>query len=96
MSNRIYKFAVTAMAASLLANTAFAGGLADAITERQPVVIQDTPDDGLPGWVLPVAALVIIGAVVASSDGGSDDPDDPGDPEDAVIEDDFTFDDDLK
>ncbi len=96
MFKRNYRLvAATAIAATILPNTTIAGGLADVIVERQPVTIQDTPDNTLPGWVLPVAALVILGAVVASSDGGGDD-DEPDAPAEASVEDDFVFDDDLK
>lgn len=76
MSKIILKNAlITAVGTAVLAGSATAGGLADAIVEREPVVIEQTAEAGIPGWVLPAAALVVLGIVVANND-----DDDGGDP----------------
>ena len=75
MSNPICRMAaLAATVCAFSANSAFAGGLADAIVEQQPQVVAQSQQNRLPGWVIPVAALVLLGAVVASSDGGDDEP----------------------
>ena len=59
---------------ALVGTTATAGGLADAITEREPVVIQDQAAERGTGWVLPLVALALVPVVATDSgSGGSDD-----------------------
>jgi len=62
-------------AATVAALSAYAGGLADAITESTPVVMAPDDESGsLPSWVIPVAIVALLaGAAVLSSD--SDDGD---------------------
>ncbi len=73
--NTIFKNIVVASAtAAFLSSSAHAGGLSDAIVEREVQEIQEVaPAGSLPGWVIPVVALVVIGAVIAASN--DDDPD---------------------
>ncbi|WP_342076142.1 hypothetical protein [Yoonia sp. SS1-5] len=59
---------------------ALAGGLADAIVERQPEVIEETNRRAVPGWVLPAAALLLLGIATTGGGGG-----DGGDPPDARV-----------
>ena len=72
--NTIFKNIVVASAtAAFLSSSAHAGGLSDAIVEREVQEIQEVaPAGSLPGWVIPVVALVVIGAVIAASN--DDDP----------------------
>ncbi|PUB18903.1 hypothetical protein [Yoonia sediminilitoris] len=64
-----------AASATMIVSSAQAGGLADAITEREPEVIEQAPPAEMPSWVVPAVALLLIGvAVAASKGGGSDDP----------------------
>ena len=52
--------------------SAYAGGLADAITETAPVMVAPAePEPSLPGWVIPAAIIgILIGVAVL---GGDDD-----------------------
>lgn len=74
---------VSASIAALIAisSPSFAGGLADAIVEREPVAVAPAPANtanAIPGWVLPAAALLLLGAVAANGSGGGDSSDDSG------------------
>lgn len=55
---------------------AYAGGLADAVVEAEPVIMTpDEPDGSLPGWVLPVALIaLLVGAAALASDDDDDGP----------------------
>ncbi|PJI91615.1 hypothetical protein BC777_0447 [Yoonia maricola] len=56
--------------------SAYAGGLADAITETVPVIAEPVEaDSSVPGWVIPAAIIaVLIGVAVLADD--DDDEDD--------------------
>lgn len=64
------KFAVALSALVLASGTAYAGGLAEAIEETPPVVVEPMePTPSLPGWVIPAAIIaLLIGVAVASDD----------------------------
>ncbi|EBA11903.1 hypothetical protein [Roseobacter sp. CCS2] len=59
---------------------ASAGGLAAAIVEEPPVIAEPAPvtQGATASWVVPLVALLLVGAVIAS-DSGSDDSDNDGD-----------------
>jgi hypothetical protein len=49
--------------------SAYAGGLADAITETVPMVEPVAQESRLPGWLIPAAIVVLlVGVAVASND----------------------------
>ena len=50
--------------------SAYAGGLADAITETAPVMAEPMEaDPSLPGWVIPAAIIgILIGVAVLGND----------------------------
>ena len=49
--------------------SAYAGGLADAITETVPMAEPMAAESSVPSWVIPAAiVLVLVGVAVASSD----------------------------
>lgn len=57
--------------------SAYAGGLADAITETAPMVEPVAAESSVPSWLIPAAiALVLIGVAVS----GGDDEEDGSDP----------------
>ncbi|SIT77121.1 hypothetical protein SAMN05421665_0502 [Yoonia rosea] len=59
--------------------SAYAGGLADAITETAPMAEPAAAGSSVPSWVIPAAIIaVLIGVAVASND--DDDDDDGRDP----------------
>jgi hypothetical protein len=61
--------------------SAYAGGLADAITETVPRAEPMAAESSVPSWLIPAAiVLVLVGVAVASSD----DEDDGGDPYDSI------------
>ncbi len=74
--NKIIQSFITASAtAALLSSSAFAGGLSDEIVEREVQEIQEVvPAGSLPGWVIPVVAIVVIGALIAASNDDDDEP----------------------
>jgi hypothetical protein len=52
---------------------AYAGGLADAITETVPIVEPVEQDSGLPAWLIPAAiAIVLIGVAVSANNDSED------------------------
>lgn len=56
---------------------AVAGGLADAITETEPMAMAEVVEQGgsIPGWVIPVGILAVLALAAASAgeeDGGED------------------------
>lgn len=58
--------------------SAYAGGLADAITETVPMADPVAAESSLPSWVIPAAIIaVLIGVAVASSDDDDGDGEDP-------------------
>ncbi|KQI73159.1 hypothetical protein AN191_04545 [Loktanella sp. 5RATIMAR09] len=58
--------------------SAYAGGLADAITETAPMAEPAATAPSVPSWVIPAAIVaVLIGVVVASNDDDDDDGRDP-------------------
>lgn len=72
MTRNIYKaFLAIPLLTVGLATSASAGGLSDAIIERQPQIVEQSPPEAMPGWVLPVVGLVVLG-IIATQDGGSD------------------------
>lgn len=82
--------AATAVATTFT-STAYAGGLADAITEREPEIVEQAAPAAVPGWVVPAVALLLIGvAVAASSDSGSDDDDPTPEAQESNAEPEFT------
>ncbi|WP_342070775.1 hypothetical protein [Yoonia algicola] len=49
--------------------SAYAGGLADAITETVPMAEPMAAESSVPGWVIPAAIIaVLIGVAVAAND----------------------------
>ena len=76
--NKTFKsFVVATATAALVSSSAFAGGLSDEIVEREVEEIQEVvPAGSVPGWVIPVVALVVIGALIAAN---NDDDDKPAD-----------------
>ncbi|MEJ6402776.1 hypothetical protein [Yoonia sp. 2307UL14-13] len=89
---KMRKLALVLTAAIIATSSAsFAGGLADAIVEREPVAVapaQANTANALPGWVLPAAALLLLGAVAAngSGDGGGGDSGGDGTPPVSAID----------
>ena len=73
--NKIFKsFVVASATAALISSSAFAGGLSDEIVEREVEEMQEVvPAGSVPGWVIPVVAIVVIGALIAASK-NDDDP----------------------
>ena len=71
-----------ALITALVSTSVSAGGLSDAITEREPEIVQAAPQNGIPGWVLPAVGLLALAVIASSSGGGggsSDDDDDDND-----------------
>ena len=64
------KFWVILGALMVAGISAYAGGLADAITETAPVMAEPMEaDPSLPGWVIPAAIIgVLIGVAVLAND----------------------------
>lgn len=58
----------------IAAVSAYAGGLADALVESEPVVMTpDEPSGTVPSWVIPVAIIALLaGAAVLSGDDDDD------------------------
>ncbi|MGJ8588764.1 MAG: hypothetical protein ACSHXW_11470 [Yoonia sp.] len=53
--------------------SAYAGGLADAITETVPMAEPMAAESSVPSWLIPAAiVLVLVGVAVASSDDDDD------------------------
>ena len=74
MNKTIKSFIAASATAALISSSAFAGGLSDEIVEREVQEIQEVvPAGSLPGWVIPVVAIVVIGALIAASN--DDEPD---------------------
>ena len=75
MNKNLKSFVAASATAALISSSAFAGGLSDEIVEREVEEIQElAPAGSVPGWVLPVVALVVIGAVIAANNDDDDDP----------------------
>ncbi|MFG5383228.1 hypothetical protein [Yoonia sp. R2-816] len=56
----------------IAAVSAYAGGLADAVVETQPIVMSpDEPSGSVPSWVIPVAIIAVLAGVAVLS--GDDD-----------------------
>ena len=74
--NKTFKSLVVASAtAALISSSAFAGGLSDEIVEREVEEMQEVaPAGSVPGWVIPVVAIVVIGALIAASNDDDDEP----------------------
>ena len=84
MTSSKFLQAVAIMSASLavIASGAAAGSLADPIVEADVIeTVQEDSGGSLPGWVIPVAALVVVGALVAANNDDDDDDDDSDDDE---------------
>ena len=85
-----------ALITALVSTSVSAGGLSDAITEREAEIVQAAPQNGIPGWVLPAVGLLALAVIASSSGGGggsSSDDDDDNDPpaddgDDAILGDD--------
>ena len=73
--NKTFKsFVVASATAALISSSAFAGGLSDEIVEREVEEMQEVvPAGSVPGWVIPVVAIVVIGALIAASKDDDDD-----------------------
>jgi len=54
--------------------SAYAGGLADAITETAPVIAEPVAaESGMPGWVVPAVIIaLLVGVAVAAGDDDED------------------------
>ena len=75
MNKTIKSFIAASATAALISSSAFAGGLSDEIVEREVQEIQEVvPAGSLPGWVIPVVAIVVIGALIAASNDDDDEP----------------------
>lgn len=72
MRNLLKNTLLATAATTAMTSGTFAGGLADAIVEREPVIIPQVAEESSMNWLLPLAAIVVVGALVASRDGGSD------------------------
>ena len=79
VAKKTFKSLIVAPATTaLIATSAHAGGLADAITEA-PVVEEVAPaPSGSANWVVPALAVLLLGIAIASS--GDDDDDEDTDP----------------
>lgn len=55
-------------------STAFAGGMAEAIVQPQPIVVQEATSSSAGGWLVPLLLLVVVGAAIASNNGGNSNP----------------------
>ena len=73
-----------ALITALVSTSVSAGGLSDAITEREPEIVQAAPEAGIPAWVLPAVGLLALAVIASSSGGGggggSSSDDDDNDP----------------
>ncbi len=80
MRNTLKTMMAAATALSAAATSAHSGGLSDAIVESEPepIVMDDASRSGVPGWVVPVVVLGLLGAAVASSSGDDNDDGDTG------------------
>lgn len=68
MNKTLKSFIVATATAALISSSAFAGGLSDEIVEREVEEMQEVvPAGSVPGWVIPVVAIVVIGALIAAS-----------------------------
>ncbi|MEL7180822.1 MAG: hypothetical protein AAFN63_13420 [Pseudomonadota bacterium] len=57
--------------------SAYAGGLADAITETVPTVAEPVAaESSVPGWVIPAAIIAVLIGVAVLADDDDDDEDD--------------------
>lgn len=75
MNKTIKSFIAASAAVALISSSAFAGGLSDEIVEREVQEIQEVaPAGSLPGWVIPVVAIVVIGALIAANNDDDDEP----------------------
>ena len=69
---RLTKTLTAATLASLVAGTAFAGGLAAPVVEAPVVVVEPVAETSTWGIVLPLAALGLLVALAVSSDDSED------------------------
>ena len=83
-----------ALITALVSTSVSAGGLSDAITEREPEIVQAAPEAGIPVWVLPAVGLLALAVIASSSGGGGggsssddDDNDPPADDNDPPADD---------
>jgi hypothetical protein len=69
---RLTKTLTAATLASLVAGTAFAGGLAAPVVEAPVVVVEPVAETSSWGIILPLAALGLLVALAVSSDDSED------------------------